>query len=663
MSAICGIYYYNGKPVTQETSTVMMRELGIYHADVSGTWQEGQVFLGCHAQHITPESIWEIIPYNDNLTSLTITADAIIDNRADLFDMLDIDYSHRDGMTDCLLILQAYQKWGRDCPKYLVGDFAFAIWDKKRQELFCSTDPTGTRAFYYYRSAEFFAFSTLIKPLFNLPGVLKKYNETWIADFLAMPCVMHQLNPELTMYQNIYLLPAGHTMTVQPEGIKKQVYWQVDCQSEIKLKSDGEYEEAFLQVFGEAVRCRLRSIRPVGVMMSGGLDSTSVACLAARELSMSGRRLQAFSSVPMSGYRDWLPARSLADETPYIEAVREHTGNIDVTYCRSEGKHSLSDTDRLLAMLEQPYKIIENFFWIDSIMAAAQERNIGVILNGAAGNVTISWGDFSPYLLSLLRTRQWYRLINESWTIARRYRRPLRMLCGLYRTLMPYELQKSLKRLSDRDWCKNLQDLLPINPDFAQRISVQDRFRKFGYDPLFINRFDSYEVRKKKLSHQFFSHVSVITTKNSMAYGIALRDPTMDKRVIEFCLSVPDRQYVRKGWDRFLIRRAMTGILPDKVRQNETVHGKQSADMTQRLQSRWPELVAEISNIGVREAEREYLDVAKIRREVIKYKTLNDDAADDPSLRMLIRSLIFSRFLKHEESAAGNGSALSHLNL
>ena len=653
MSAICGIYYFDGRTVTPETGAAMMSELGIYHTDASSVWQKGQVFFGCHAQYITPESVEEIIPYHDEPAGLTITSDAIIDNRAELFNKLDIDFLRRDDIPDSLLILQAYKKWGRDCPKYLVGDFAFVIWDEKRQEMFCAVDHTGTRAFYYYQSAGLFACSTLIKPLFVLPEITKEHNEIWIADFLAIPTVMHQLDPELTLYQNIYILPAGHTLTIRSDKVIKDVYWQVQRQSELKLGSDREYDEAFLDVLGEAVRCRLRSIRPVGVKMSGGLDSTSVACIAARDLAGSGRRLQAFSAVPMLGYRDWLPADSLADETLYIEAVKEHTGNIDVTYCRSEGKHALSDTDRLLAMLEQPYKILENLYWVDDIMATARERNIGVILSGSAGNLTISWGDFSTYLLSLFRAGEWRQFFHESRAIARRYHHPLSVLFKLYYKLMPYNMQKYLSPVKDRDLYKKSKDLSPINPDFARHAAVQERLCQFGYELLFVNQLDSIEMRKQQLRPYFFSHLGVITTKHALAYQMALRDPTKDKRVIEFCLSLPVNQYVRKGWDRFLIRRAMTGLLPDKVRQNDTERGRQSADWAQRLQSCWPELVAEIRNIGLRDAERKYLDIAKIQRALAKVNILKDNAADDSNLRMLLRSLVFSRFLKYEENVAG----------
>ncbi|SMC98210.1 asparagine synthase-related protein [Sporomusa malonica] len=651
MSAICGIFYCDGRPVAQETGAAMMRELGIYQADSVGTWQEGRVFFGCHAQHITPESVQEILPYHDALAGLTITADAIIDNRAELCDKLGIDSSCRKGMPDSLFILRAYQKWGQDCPKYLVGDFAFAIWDNKRQELFCAVDHTGTRTFYYYQSTGIFAFSTLVRPLFALPGIAKQRNETWIADFLAMPCVSHQLDPELTPYQNIYLLPAGNRLTVRPDRAIKQVYWQVDGQPELKMKSDSEYEEAFREVFGEAVRCRLRSIRPVGAMLSGGLDSASVASMAARELAGSDQRLLAFSAVPMLGYRDWLPAYSKADETPYIEAVRECTQNIDVTYCRFDGKHPLSDNDLFLAMLEQPYKIFENMFWVAGIMAAAKERNVGVILNGAEGNVTISWGYIQPYLLTLLRAGRWRQLYHESWATARRFKRPHKVFLQLLTELLPYEIRRYINREKVLEWCKNLQDLSPINPDFARRALVQERFHRFGYDPFCVRPVDCLEERKQRLSPDLFSHGGVLFTKKSLAYRMALRDPTADKRVIEFCLSVPDNQYVRGGRGRFLIRRAMVGILPDKVRLNEMTRGRQSADWVQRMQPSWPELADEIRGIGTRDTEKEYLDIARIQRELTKFRTLKDNAADDSNLRMLIRSLIFSRFLRQEESS------------
>jgi asparagine synthase (glutamine-hydrolysing) len=648
LSAICGIYYRDNQLIAPETAAAMMDKLGIYPSDASGVWREGPVFLGCHARRITPESVGEILPYHDGLADLTITADAIIDNREELFAKLGVEYEKRRGMPDSQLILMAYQKWGGDCLRHLLGDFAFAIWDENRRELFCATDHRGTRTFYYYLADRLFAFATLIKPLFILNEIEKKANETWIADFLAIYGIKHQLDPELTPYQNVLLLPAGHTLSIRCETIEKCRYWQVEHRPELRLQSDAEYEEAFREVLGEAVRCRMRSIRPVGVMMSGGLDSTSVACLAARKLDQTVGRLQVFSAVPMVGYRDWLPSNKLADETSYIEAVREYAGNIDVAYCRSEGKHPLSDTGRLLTILEQPYKYVENLYWIDSIFAAAQERKIGVLLNGQGGNATISWGRMQPYALALIRTGQWRLLAHEARALAgQRGRSPLRTFLGLMKMALPDPIHKADYLWRHRS--DNIRDLSPIHPDFARRMKVKERFSRYNYNPYGLDTLDSFEFRRLMLSPDVFSHMSLIKTKLSLAYGLVQRDPTADCRVIDFCLSVPETQYVRDGRERFLLRRAMAGILPDKVRLNETIRGKQSADKIQRLQPHWPQLAEEIRRIGDLPAEREYLDIVRIRRELDKIGPDSDRLTETYSLRMLVRSLIFSRFLKLEE--------------
>ena len=187
MSAITGIIHFNDEPVSIEHGTRLMSDLKKYPADDIQIWHKENVFLGCHAQWITPESIGEQLPFYDYEKQLAITADAIIDNRNELFDKLQVDYADRKNMTDSELILLSYQKWGEEAPKYLVGDFAFMIWDEKKQILFGARDFSGSRTLYFYRNENKFAFCTIIKPLFSLPYVEKKLNEQWIAEFLAIP--------------------------------------------------------------------------------------------------------------------------------------------------------------------------------------------------------------------------------------------------------------------------------------------------------------------------------------------------------------------------------------------------------------------------------------------------------------------------------------------
>ncbi|HWR39183.1 MAG TPA: asparagine synthase-related protein [Patescibacteria group bacterium] len=649
MSAICGFYYWDRETVSPEIGKLMLRKLPKIPFDNEGCWQKKGVFFANRLRWITPESVGEILPCSNSKLGLSITADAIIDNRQELCGIIGIEGSERNQIADSTLILLAYRKWGQDCVRYILGDFAFAIWDHNKKELFCAVDPVGSRTLYYHRMAGGFAFSTYVEPLFAIPGFWAQFNETWIADFLKIPSVMHLLDAELTLYEGIHLLPAGHRLTVGPDTWNKQIYWQVERLPELRLKSDSEYAEALNEVMTEAVRCRLRSRNSVGVMLSGGLDSTAIAALAGKELEKSGQRILGFSRVPMLGYRDWLPRGGLADETPYIERVKGHINNLDVMYIRSEGRHSLSDTERLMAMMEQPYKIMDNLFWLDQIMEEAQKKNITVLLHGGLGNITASWGDILTYLDTLYLNKDWLGIAKEVWTTLRRYQHPWRAGRVLLHHLLPMPVQACLQRNQRQQEKKKMQEYSPINQEFAMKIGVEERLRTHAALFFGNKRYDSFTLRQKQLTPDFFAHVATMNMKCAKAHGLVSRDPMADRRVIEFCLRVPERQYARSGRERYLLRRAMQGLLPDEVRWNQHERGQQCADVAQRLQPIWPKITEEMADIGAITEERTFLDIARIRRELEKNQTITDDAVNDPGLAMLMRALIFSRFLRTQK--------------
>jgi asparagine synthase (glutamine-hydrolysing) len=230
-----------------------MKEFSKYRFDKSGTIHDGSIFLGCHQNQITLESLNEALPYESEDGSLVITADAIIDNREELLGLLSVTEQNRD-LTDSLLILRAYQKWGIDCPGRLVGDFAFASWDKQKNELFCARDHVGQRSLYYYHDQAVFAFATIINPLFKITGIKKRLNEIYIADFLAIPNARHEIDAGITIYEDIDQLPLAHAMVVKESGVKQWRYWEIKKTKEIKFDTDVEYEEAFRKVYTETVR-------------------------------------------------------------------------------------------------------------------------------------------------------------------------------------------------------------------------------------------------------------------------------------------------------------------------------------------------------------------------------------------------------------------------
>lgn len=646
MSVICGLYSRKGFPVSAEQAQKMMAAFDGYAFDTSETWRAGQLFLGSRLQWMTPESITEQLPFYDQRSGLGITADAILDNREELLGRLAISNLERAGITDSQLILAAYRKWGEDCPECLNGDFAFAIWDRPRQRLFCARDQTGKNLFYYYAAPEVFAFATLIKPLLTLDEITKRLNETWLVDFLAIPTVATQLEPDVTPYEKIWQLLPGHKLTLTADSMKIKEYWRVKKQPSLVLKSDGEYEEAFREVLLTAVRSRLRSTGAVGLMLSGGLDSASVAGMAAQELRHRSEKLRAFTAVPISGYQDWTPAHKLADESVYVESIRKHIRNIDVVYCRAEGRNVLNITDKLFDILEQPYKNIFNMPWIDSITeTAAQDYGIRVLLSGQSGNATISWGNAPLYYANLLRRLRWVTLGREFSAYHRKTGvRTYSLLKQALLANLPVYMQ---------NWCRKLADGPPsfekyfiANPELLTKLHFLERAAKWGSN--LNNQFyhDPCVPRMRMLGVHMLGLSGCTEKKFSLAYKLAERDPTRDIRVIEFCMRVPEDQYVRDGEDRFLLRRSMAGIIPDLVRLNSTVRGTQGADWLQRIMPYWRQVDAELQTLLAVPEVAYYLNVTKLKTMLKAVKDSPESAAvPDKNYIMLVRALIFGRFV------------------
>ena len=224
MSAIAGIYNLNKEPVSYDHIRGIMNSFQQFPADDIKVLQKDYLFLGCHAQWITPESVGEELPFYDFQRQLGITADAIIDNREELFSKLQIDVTKKKRITDSELILLSYYKWGEECPDYLIGDFAFMIWDERKQSIFGARDFSGSRTLYYFHDHKRFAFSTTIEPLLTLPYVRKKMDEKWLAEFLAISGVIDTADTSITPYLNIGQIPPSHSIKIVDNEIKIKKY-------------------------------------------------------------------------------------------------------------------------------------------------------------------------------------------------------------------------------------------------------------------------------------------------------------------------------------------------------------------------------------------------------------------------------------------------------
>jgi asparagine synthase (glutamine-hydrolysing) len=653
MGAICGLFHKSDRSFAQidADGAKMMAQLTAFIHETANFWSSRHVFFGNINTYVTPESKYEALPGYNEKKRVAITADAIIDNRDELLSHFGIPKEIVARTPDSNLIELAYLKWGSECPKHLIGDYAFAVWDEDKEQLFCARDHVGKRTFYYYHNSEIFAFSTTIKPLLQLKEDSRELNEEWIANNLATGIPLNQLDTSSTVYKDIFQLPPAHTMTVTKKGIRFQKYWDPLEVPQLRLASNEAYEEAFREVFFAAVRCRLRSVGSVGILLSSGLDSGSVACVAASMLKGEGKRLKAYTSVPFKGYRDWLSKHELADESGYIRPILDQYDNIDINFSASEGITAYNSLDRLTGILEFPFKYSQNFFWIDNLTAMAKRDQCAILLDGQSGNDTVSLGNLVSYFRSLAASGRWRTALREVKFYSTRNNRNYRsVLRALFAMLLPERMLKVYRYLLRRghtsdtiDW-NNPRPL--INPDFALLWQTDRKLKKYNLGKYHKKYFSLRDTHRFTASALPFSQVAEADVKLSLAHGLTRRDPTRDKRVIEFCLSLPEGQLVHNGVERSIIRRAMKDILPDQVRMNTKVRGAQSADWIQRMREEWEQVKDEFLQALDNPAIRKYVDT-DYARSLFKGNHEKDNEEENYKAKMMLDVVAWQRFLSH----------------
>jgi asparagine synthase (glutamine-hydrolysing) len=648
MSAIAGIFNINGEPVSFKNSNKLMRVLEQFPADDIQTLQRNNIFFGCLSQWITPESIGEILPYYNYERQLAITADAIIDNREELFEKLQVEKDRRNSVTDSELILLSYHKWGEESPKHLVGDFAFMIWDEKERKLFGARDFSGARTLYFFKNEQTFTFSTIIQPILSLPYIEKTLNEQWVAEYLANPGMFESVEPTTTVYKNIQQIPPSHSITVTKGSFILNRYCTLTNETKLLLSSNEEYVEAFRDIFQRAVQSKLRTHMKVGGHLSGGLDSGSVAAFAAKTLQKEGKKLHTFSYVPVDDFVDWTHRSRIANEKPFIEKTVNYVGNITPSYLSFTDNSPFSEVNKWLEILEMPYKFFENTFWLRGIYEEARNQGIGVLLNGQRGNWTISWGPMFDYFALLFKSLKWIKLNQElnayghKFSVGRK-----RIMSAVNRKLYPNIYQT-----------REINEGFPIyiNKEFASRTMVLERLQEHNIDPKGSVDSNSYKIRKRQFQQVYYWNTTgTYGSKLSLRYGLVDRDPTNDLRVVRFCLSVPEEQYVQNGLDRALIRRATEGYLPDDIRLNMRTRGVQGADGVHRMTSDWKKFIDEFDHLKREPFIQETMDTKVLEHcmSVIK-KGPKPEYAFEFEFKVLMRSLIFYRFIKSLELKGGD---------
>ncbi|MEN6553446.1 MAG: lasso peptide isopeptide bond-forming cyclase [Methanobacterium sp.] len=605
MSGITGIFLRDNGSVDPELIKKMNKSIAHRGPDGSEEWVEGSVALGHQMLHTTPESLHEKLPIKDPAENMVITADARIDNREELMESLGI-ISSPGMITDSEIILKAYQKWGEKCPEELLGDFAFAIWDETENKLFCARDHMGVKPFYYYISDELFVFASEIKALFVVPEVPRQLNEEQISEYLAM---IYE-DKTITAYNDIDRLPAASSITITFQDSGFRQYWVLDPDFEICFDSDEEYMEAFMDIFTEAVRCRLRSAFPVGSMLSGGLDSSSVVCVAQKILNEHGKYpLKTFSAIFES-----VPE---SDESYFIKKVLE-SDNFDSYFIEADKISPLADIDDYLFFRDQPI-IAPNSFMSWNIYREAGKNGVRVLLDGFDGDTVVSYGE--GYAMELLHNIRWKKFLVD--VRGRSKLLNINPYKTFFKLILNNLIPNVVKRLSwflREYYGRTGSNTRIIKTDLAKRVNLIEKLgeiHKNEMDVVYDAKARHYRAVNSGLVQAMLEFVDWFSTP----FLIEARHPFFDKRLVEFCLAIPTEQKRWNGWDRSILRRALKNILPIEIQWRK---GKANlAPNFNRSLMKFEEPLIDEILFENTYLIKDYVDVVKLKNIYINYKSGN----------------------------------------
>lgn len=583
MSLIFGIVHHKTNNVVEYLTQIENAILPTQF-NKKDVWVDQNVGLGNILRINTPESLFENLPFTWG--EKVITSTSRLDNREELMQLLNIPTEIRQEIPDSILFLKAFEKWGEECVHHIDGDWAFAIWDKVKKQLFIARDHFGNTGLYFHQSNNCFVFSSNLKGILVLKEIPIKVNE------LSLAGILINRNPDNgeTAYENIYELQRGHCMTLKDGKISKKRFWFPEKINEIIYKTKKEYLEHFINIYQNSVNSRLRNSGKIGTTLSGGLDSGSVSVLAAKELAKKQIRLQAYTAVPSHNVTNFVKANRFGDETSLAQSTANFSGNIDLMLIKGEYISILEGIKRHIEIHSTPPITASNSFWIHELLETAQKDGIKTLFTGQAGNSTISW-----------------KGLNRNQNSDQHFASNTELIKNIIKSLMPASLIS---------WAQNkknnpeISSYSAINPLMIQNLNLQE----------YLNEENNYRSTFKTAIEQRFymmnpkrSSIGSYWQTNGYHYGINIVDPTRDKKLTEFCLAIPDHFYTENNENRHIIRESMIGLLPEEVRLNKKI-GLQSADSQFLIQNEYYEIINIISTFENSELISSFLNLQKMKK-------------------------------------------------
>lgn len=603
MSAIYGICHWGNREYTSQIKK-MESALYAYKIDRYHTERMGIAEFGCGLQCFTQEAEREVLPYKRERQEVLMTADVVLDNRLELMQQLGIS---NPSVADGELLYLAYVKWGEKFVKLLRGVFAIAIYDMQKNSLFLYTDHTASRCVNYYNGKEGFAFSTTFSSILKVYPHMK-YNEKWIAACQATNSPDMEIFREITPYDGILQLEAGTYLRVSEHEMEKKAYWEPLKKREKLPFEDETCKEIFLSTYQQCVKDVLRSKKNTGIMVSSGLDSTGIACIAAEHLKKQGKKLFGFTSIPDGEFQSE-DAYSIANEAWGAEEIKKKYANFQVNLVPCTGMDGLTKVETIVPLLEVPTKSAPNVMWIDEIYKKCREQECYILLKGQNGNATVSYGKILTHLLYQMKHFHFLKARKETRAFSKRMGVPKKRV---WKAL--------LKEWIQNHRMQNYVDRSVLREELLQKYAINSHINTLVHNSgggILDNEIQMCNFMFDPIN---FAQLGMYDTHFSLIHGVLVRDPTKDKRMIELCLSLPMECFVHDGIERRLSRYYMKGIIPDKITGMLRHRGEQSADFIVRLKRNKGKNEKKIETLCKNKRLLSYIDKEKLTKLLQEYK-------------------------------------------
>ncbi len=499
---------------------------------------------------------------------LHVVANIHLDNQTLLKERLGKHTVLSSPCNDQELLLAAYRLWGEACVDYLQGAFVFAIWDSKENIIFCARDRIGTYPFFYHWHNKNFVFANTMACLVDVLMCQLSTNSQWIVDQL---CGIWR-DTESTFYNEVYRLPPAHRMIISKRGIYKTRYWDFDVNAEVHLPTEQAYQEAAREALVSAVNRCLTNAN-VGIELSGGLDSTTIAAIAhAERINKPSLKLSTYSHVApfgMSGKYNFSK-----DERDNIELVRAFVG--------IESSHFFSNEQTtVIPMINKAIHVGGgathcSFTTLTSgIHAMAAEQGVKVMLSGWGGDQLVSSRvQTRRYLLRSGVLPQLWRELNGD-----RFHQKLYGLFALScQEFVPFSsstTQQKQQAIQFTKRSKYVNDLLNASPLLRDYIVDIDWYKCLADWWSFKNRRPKSlrEAQYQRITRPWLTNRLEATAQMAATVGIEYRYPLLDIELMSFFLALPADQKRQKGCDRYLFRCCTKGLLPEQFRWHKKAQG------------------------------------------------------------------------------------------